>query len=148
MAGTQRTATARWTGDLARGNGMVHLDSSGLEPEMPVTWASRTEAPGGKTSPEELIAAAHAACFSMALSHGLSSSGHTPERLTTTATSTFEKTDAGFRVTKMHLTVRGVVPKIGSEEFAAAARAAKDGCPVSNALKGNVQIEVDAALDG
>jgi osmotically inducible protein OsmC len=147
MAGTQRTATARWSGDLMKGSGAVHLDSSGVGPELPVTWTSRTESPGGKTSPEELIAAAHAACFSMALSHGLAGAGHPAERLTTQATSTFEKTDAGFRMTKMHLSVRGSVPGMSGDDFMAAARAAKDGCPVSNALKGNVEIDVDAALE-
>lgn len=92
-----RRATARWKGSLMEGGGSVHLDSSRASAELPVTWASRTESPDGKTSPEELIAAAHAACYSMALSHALAGAGHPPTALTTTATSTFEKTDAGFR---------------------------------------------------
>lgn len=146
MAGTQRKATARWQGSLMEGSGKVSLDSSGLGGELPVTWASRTESPAGRTSPEELIAAAHAACFEMALSHALAQAGHPADSLTTTATSTFEKKEAGFRITRMHLHVRGEVPGISEEEFGKMAAGAKDGCPVSNALKGNVEIEVDAAL--
>ena len=146
MAGTQRKATARWQGSLMQGSGTVGLDSSGLGGELPVTWTSRTEEPGGKTSPEELIAAAHAACFDMALSHALAQAGHPADDLTTTATSTFEKTDAGFRITRMHLHVRGSVPGVSADEFAKYAAGAKDGCPVSNAPKGNVEIELDAAL--
>jgi osmotically inducible protein OsmC len=147
MAGTERTATARWSGDLMKGSGTVHLDSSGHEPELPVTWASRTESPGGKTSPEELIAAAHAACFSMALSHGLAGDGHPPTSLTTVATSSFERTSEGMRITRMNLRVRGTVEGLDGDGFIAAARKAKEGCPVSNALKGNVEIELDAALE-
>lgn len=145
MAGAQRKATARWQGSLMEGSGAVKLDSSGLG-EFPATWASRTEAPGGKTSPEELIAAAHATCFQMALSHALAQAGHPPENLTTTATATFDRTDAGFRITGMRLELRGKVPGVSAEEFVRYAEGAKDGCPVSNALKGNVPIELDAAL--
>jgi osmotically inducible protein OsmC len=111
-----------------------------------VSWASRTEAADGKTSPEELIAAAHAACFNMAFANGLSEAGNPPTRLDTEAVATFGKTDAGFRLTMMNLTVRGEVPGMTAEEFAAAAVAAKDGCPVSNALVGNVEITLEAAL--
>lgn len=146
MAGTQRTATAEWTGTLMDGSGKVHLDSSNATDALPVTWASRAEAPEGRTSPEELIAAAHAACYCMALSGGLAKAGHTPEKLHVVATATFEKKEAGFRITRMNLRVRGNVSGISADDFLDAARTAKDGCPVSNALKGNVDIELDAAL--
>ncbi len=141
----QSKASAVWEGDLFTGSGRTSLDS-GVATDMPVTWASRTEQPGGKTSPEELIAAAHAACFSMALSNGLAKEGHPPARLATEAVATFDRTDAGFRLILMELSVVGDVPGIGEEEFVAAAAGAKEGCPVSNALKGNVEIAVTARL--
>ena len=144
MANAERTATTVWEGDLAHGNGVTSL-KSGAAPDLPVTWASRTERSDGKTSPEELIAAAHASCFSMALSHGLAESGHAPERLEVSATVTFSL-EGGPHVESSHLTVRGVVPGIDADEFAAAAEGAKDGCPVSGALKGNVELSVDAQL--
>ncbi len=141
----ERTASVTWRGDLMSGSGTFSL-GSGAASGMGVTWASRTEDSGGKTSPEELIAAAHASCFSMALSHGLAQAGTPPERLDTDATATFDKTDAGFRMTRMTIRVRGEVRGVDEEAFRRAAEAAKDGCPVSNALKGNVEISVDAAL--
>ncbi|MDH3500422.1 MAG: OsmC family peroxiredoxin, partial [Acidimicrobiia bacterium] len=100
----------------------------------------------GKTSPEELIAAAHAACFNMAFSNGLAQAGTPATRLDTDAVAIFEKTDAGFRLTTMQLNVRGDVPGMSADDFANAAAAAKDGCPVSNALVGNVDISVEAML--
>jgi osmotically inducible protein OsmC len=139
------TASAHWEGDLFAGSGTTSL-ASGVAGPLPVTWASRTEAPNGRTSPEELIAAAHAACFNMAFSNGLAQAGTPPTRLDTTAVATFERTDAGFRLTRMALAVEGEVPGIDADGFAAAAEAAKDGCPVSNALKGNVEITVSAVL--
>jgi osmotically inducible protein OsmC len=129
------------------GSGQVTLQSSGLG-TYDVTWASRANEPEGRTSPEELIAAAHAACFSMALSNGLAKSGSVAERLDVSADVTFEKTDAGWRVVSSALTVVGSVPGISAADFAAAADAAKDGCPVSNALKGNVSLSVAATLRG
>ena len=141
----ESTATARWRGDLIGGSGTASL-ASGVAGPLPVTWASRTEAAEGKTSPEELIAAAHAACYSMALSNGLAQAGHPPEQLDTTAVATFDRTDAGWRLTRMTLTVRGSVPGIDGDEFTRAAEAAKVGCPVSNALAGNVEIVVESAL--
>jgi lipoyl-dependent peroxiredoxin len=146
MAGTQRKATAEWTGNLMAGSGKVHLDSSNATDPLPITWASRAESPDGRTSPEELIAAAHASCLCMALSGGLARGGHTADRLEVVATATFEKKEAGFRLTRMHLQVRGTVPGLDADGFIDAARTAKDGCPVTNALKGNVEIELDAAL--
>lgn len=136
-------AVSIWQGGLAEGSGTTAL-SSGAAPPLPVSWPSRTEAPNGQTSPEELIAAAHAACYNMALSHGLSQAGSPPSRLETEAVATFAQTDAGFRITTMALTVRGTVPGMDDAAFAAAAEDAKNGCPVSNALAGNVQITLNA----
>lgn len=113
---------------------------------MPVSWASRTEAANGKTSPEELIAAAHAACYSMAFSNILAGAGHVATQLDTTGVSTFAKTDDGMRITTMALTVVGQVPGIDADTFAELAEQAKIGCPVSNALVGNVEITLDATL--
>jgi osmotically inducible protein OsmC len=110
-----------------------------------VTFASRFEEPGGKTSPEELIAAAHATCFSMALANGLAQAGHAPARLETDAVCTLDQTDAGFRITSMHLTVRGEVEGVDEAGFQEAAQQAKEGCPVSNAL-GGVEISMEASL--
>jgi osmotically inducible protein OsmC len=141
-----RRAEATWSGDLMSGSGAVSAVSSGVFSDLPVTWAARTEAPGGKTSPEELVAAAHAACFSMALSGGLGRAGTPPERLDVSAEVAFEKQDAGWKVASSHLRVRGVVPGMSDEDFVKAAEAARDGCPISGALKGNVELSVDAAL--
>lgn len=139
------TGNASWQGSLFEGSGTASL-TSGAGGPFPVSWASRTEESAGKTSPEELIAAAHAACFSMALSNMLANAGSTADNLDTTAVATFEKTDAGMRITTMELTVVGTVPGMSADDFATHAAAAKDGCPVSNALKGNVNITVDASL--
>src|SRR5918992_5374165 len=106
----ERRGEATWSGNLTEGSGAVSLASSGLANELPVTWAARTEDHGGKTSPEELIAAAHAACFSMFLSNVLAQGGNPAEKLDTSAVSTFEKTEAGFRMTTIVLEVRGSVP--------------------------------------
>jgi osmotically inducible protein OsmC len=141
-----RRADVNWSGDLATGSGTVSASSSGAFSSLPVSWAARTEAPGGMTSPEELIAAAHASCFAMAFSAGLGRAGTPPERLEVSAEVTFDKLDAGWRVVSSHLTVRGVVPGISEADFQAAAEAAKDGCPVSQALTGNVALSVDATL--
>lgn len=143
----ERTAEVTWKGSLFEGGGTVDLVSSGLARDMPVTWASRTEAPGGKTSPEELLAAAHAACFSMALSAQLARRGNPPERLDVRATATFDKVGEGFKVTSMRLHVRGRVPGADETAFRQAAEAAKDGCPISQALKGNVPITLEAVLE-
>jgi osmotically inducible protein OsmC len=113
-----------------------------------VCWASRTEASNGKTSPEELVAAAHASCFSMAFSSNLAKAGFPAERLDVSADVTFDKLEGGWTVTRSALTVRGVVPGISPEAFQTAAEAARDGCPISRALKGNVELSVDATLEG
>ena len=146
MAEAQRRATTVWKGDLAHGAGTVTLQSSGLAADLPVTWASRTEQSNGKTSPEELIAAAHSACFSMALSNTLAENGTPPGILETSATCTFAEANGGWKVSSVALTVRGSVPGIDASAFREAAAQAKDGCPVSGALKGNVDITVDAEL--
>jgi osmotically inducible protein OsmC len=145
MAAT-RTAQAHWKGNLLEGEGTVDLVSSGLLTGAGVSWPSRTEESNGKTSPEELIAAAHAACFSMAFSKQLDDRGAAPDSLEVKATSTFEKTDAGFRLTKMHLDAVASAPGLEEAAFQEAAQVAKEGCPVSNALAGNVQITLDATL--
>ncbi len=142
----KRTAQAVWEGDLLRGHGTVK-GTSGALGEVGVSWASRTEAPAGKTSPEELLAAAHAACFSMALSAGLGRLQKPPLRLVVSATATFDKVGDGWKVTTMELDVTGKVPGMTAAEFETAAKAAGEGCPVSGALKGNVLVTVRAKLD-
>jgi osmotically inducible protein OsmC len=140
-----RTAQVTWEGSLMEGSGTIDEVGSGAFGPLPVTWASRSEdASGGKTSPEELIAAAHAACFSMALSHALAQAGNPPERLETSATVTFVP---GTGITKIALTVRGRVPGLGEDGFRQAAETAKENCPVSQALAGVGEITLDARSD-
>jgi lipoyl-dependent peroxiredoxin len=141
---TERRADVIWEGSLMEGSGTITSTGSGALPQLPVTWASRAESPDGRTSPEELIAAAHASCFAMALSGALAKAGNPPERLETSATVTFVP---GTGITKSTLTVTGRVPGIDEAAFREAADAAKDGCPVSGALKGNVELELDARLE-
>jgi osmotically inducible protein OsmC len=140
---TERTAQVTWTGSLLEGAGTIVNVGSGAFGPLDVTWASRAEEPSGRTSPEELIAAAHAACFCMALSHGLGQAGSPPERLEASATVTFVP---GTGITKIALTVRGSVPGMDETAFRKAAEAARDGCPVSKALAGVSEITVDATL--
>lgn len=146
MAAT-RTATVTWNGALLDGTGTVTAGSSELFVDLPVSWASRTEAPSGRTSPEELLAAAHASCFSMALSGALARAGTPPDHLHVSSTVTFDKLDDGWTVTRSQLDVVGVVPDLDEAGFDAAARDAGTGCPVSRALAGNVEIEVSATLE-
>jgi osmotically inducible protein OsmC len=146
MAGVQRTANVTWQGDLMSGSGRIDSVGSGALSGLDVTWASRSEEQtGGRTSPEELIAAAHAACFRMALSHGLAQAGTPPERLQVSATSTFVP---GTGITAMRLELAGTVPGLDEEGFRQAAEGAKENCPVSKALAGNVEITLDARLEG
>lgn len=140
---TTRTATTRWEGSLTEGTGQVTMASSGIG-TFEVTWPSRAEEPQGRTSPEELIAAAHSACFSMALSAGLGRAGTPPTSLDTRAEVTFVP---GTGITGIHLTVAGVVEGISADDFVAAAEAAKAGCPVSQALTGTT-ITLSAVLGG
>ncbi len=135
--------TTTWHGSLLEGAGTIAAAGSGAFGALDVTWASRAEEPEGKTSPEELIAAAHSACFSMALSHGLAQAGTPADRLDTSATVTFVP---GEGITKVALTVRGTVPGIDAGTFAAAAEEAKVGCPVSRALASVPEITLDASL--
>jgi osmotically inducible protein OsmC len=139
-----RTAHVTWSGSLMEGSGTITSVESGAFGPLDVTWAARAEdESAGLTSPEELIAAAHAACFSMALSHGLAGSGTPPEQLDTSATVTFVP---GTGITKIALTVRGTVPGIDEPAFLHAANEAKAGCPVSKALASVPEITVDASL--
>jgi lipoyl-dependent peroxiredoxin len=141
----ERRASVTWNGDLMSGSGTIDEVGSGAFGPLDVSWAARSEeASGGKTSPEELIAAAHAACFSMALSLGLAKGGTPPERLRTSAVVTFVP---GTGITKSALTVRGSVPGLDADGFREAAEDAKKGCPVSQALAGVPEITLDAELD-
>ncbi len=143
----RREASATWRGNLMDGSGKTRLASGAVPEELDVTWRARTEEAGGKTSPEELIAAAHATCLSMALSHALAEAGHEPEQIDVAATATFDRTDEGWRITRIELDVRGKVD-MDADEFVKTAEAAKDACPVSNALRGNVEIGFRASLEG
>ena len=138
---TTRTANAHWEGSLFEGKGRVSLDSSGMG-AFDVSWPARTEEPNGMTSPEELIAAAHSSCFSMALSNIITKAGHTVQTLDTRADVTFQP---GQGITSSHLTTRGSVPGLSEEEFAALAADAGANCPVSQALTGTT-ITVEASL--
>lgn len=142
-----RRADATWEGDLTSGQGAVTASTSHVFNDLPVTWGSRTESAGGRTSPEELVAAAHASCFSMALSHGLGEAGTPPQKLEVSASVTFDRVEGGFKVVSSALTVRGRVAGIDEAGFRQAAEAAKDGCPISQALKGNVELSVEATLE-
>jgi osmotically inducible protein OsmC len=144
MAVAERRAEVVWEGNLPRGSGKFTV-GSGAMGEMPVTWASRTERPDGKTSPEELIAAAHASCFAMALSNVLDEGGTPPERLEITAVCTFDIDNV--KVSSVDLDVRGHVPGLDAEAFQSAVEQGDQGCPVSNALRGNVDIRVNASLN-
>ena len=139
------TASATWRGDLMSGSGQTSLASGAAGP-MDISWPRRTEGTGSGTSPEELIAAAHASCFSMALSHGLAQAGHAPTQLDTEAVVTFGQADGGFAITNIALSVRGQVDGIDEAAFKEAAEAAKDGCPVSKAFTGQVPMSVEATL--
>lgn len=146
MANAPRRAEVVWQGSLAQGAGEVSLVTSGAAGPLPVTWASRTARSEGKTSPEELVAAAHAACFSMALSHILGEQGNAPEKLEVSATVTFTEVEGGWKVGTSEIEVTGTVPGMDEAAFTEAAEMAKDGCPISGALKGNVELSVQARL--
>ena len=141
---TEKTALATWEGTLAEGSGHVSL-GSGAVTDLSVTWKDRAEG-GEGTSPEELIAGAHASCVLMALAAGLARAGTPPTRLESEAKSTFDKVGEGFAITKMELRIRGQVDGLDDDAFRQAAEGAKENCPVSHALQGNVEITLDAAL--
>jgi osmotically inducible protein OsmC len=142
---TDKTAKATWEGTLAEGSGQVSL-ASGAVSDLAVTWKDRAES-GEGTSPEELIAGAHAGCVLMALAAGLAGAGTPPTRLESEARTTFDKVGEGFGITKIELQIRGHVDGIDEQTFRQAAEGAKENCPVSQALKGNVEINLDTALD-
>jgi osmotically inducible protein OsmC len=141
---TEKTARATWEGTLAEGSGRFSL-GSGAVTDQAVTWKDRAEE-GVGTSPEELIAAAHASCVLMALAAGLAKAGTPPTKLESEARTTFDKVGEGFGITKIELSIRGQVDGIDDEAFQQAAAGAKENCPVSQALKGNVEVILDAAL--
>jgi osmotically inducible protein OsmC len=141
---TDRKAEVTWHGDLMSGSGRIDSVTSGAVGGLDVSWPARSEEPGGMTSPEELIAAAHATCLSMALSHGLAQEGHTPEELKTSATVTFQP---GEGITKIALDVSGRVPGIEADAFEQAAEQAKENCPVSKALASVPEISLRARLE-
>ena len=141
-----RFAEATWQGSLLEGSGTIDYVSSGAFTRLPVTWASRTEEHNGRTSPEELIAAAHASCFSMAFSARLAKNNTPAAKLSVKAVITFDKGDAGWKIARSDITVRGDVPGIDQTTFLTLAEDARDNCPVSVALKGNVELAVDAQL--
>jgi len=142
---TEKTARVTWEGDLMNGSGRVSTGSGSLS-DQPMTWSARAEDVDG-ASPEELIAAAHATCVSMALSAGLARAGTPPTRIDTEATTTFDKAGEGFRMTSIALKIRGLVDGLDEAGFSSAAEEAKENCPVSQALKGNVEITLDAKLN-
>jgi osmotically inducible protein OsmC len=146
MAAT-RSATVTWNGTLAEGSGTVSSGSTDLFTDLPVSWASRTEAPEGRTSPEELLAAAHASCFSMALAGALARGGTPPDHVHVSATVTFDKVGDSWTVTRSELDVVGVVPGLDEAGFDAAAQTTKDTCPISRALAGNVELSVSSTLE-
>ena len=142
-----RRARVSWQGNLSTGSGKLDALTSGAFKSLPVTWASRSEQPDGRTSPEELLAAAHASCFSMALSGSLARAGNPPQRLEVTSQVTFDQIDGNWTVVSSKLTVVGHVPGLDQAKFAEIAAGAKDGCPISRAIAGNVALSVEATLD-
>ena len=141
-----RHAEVNWSGDLQTGAGLIKYVTSGVLSRLPVSWASRTSAHNGKTSPEELLAAAHASCFSMAFSARLGKNGTPPADLNVRAEVTFDQVDGGWKVTTSALKVRAVVPGIDDATFQRLAEDARDNCPISKALAGNVELAVEAQL--
>ena len=144
---TTRRATATWSGDLVSGTGTVTAATTGIFRDQRTTWASRTGEPAGVTSPEELLAAAHAACYSMAFSNILAKAGTPPTRVEVEVSVSADKLEQGFTVQRSDIVVRGAAPGATAESFTAAANEARDGCPISRALKGNVEMSVEATLE-
>ena len=147
MPTVERRASLIWEGNLLEGHGTIVQTSSGALANLPVTWSSRTEQPDGKTSPEELIAAAHAECYAMGLANGLAKSGTPAEKLDVEAVCTLELASTGPVIRSMDLNVRGTVAGIDEAAFEQAAQVAEQRCPVSNALRNNVEIRVHAQLN-
>lgn len=147
MAMAERKASVVWNGGLSDGSGTMSLQSSGAA-EIPVSWEARTETPGGKTSPEELIAGALSSCYAMALSNVLGQAGNPPQELNISAVCSFDIVDGGPKVTKAEISVTGNVPGMDDAKFKELAQQAEQGCPVANSLRGNVEITLDARLSG
>jgi len=141
-----RTANVVWNGDLASGSGMITYVSSGVFSRLPISWASRTSAHDGKTSPEELLAAAHASCFSMAFSARLAKNGTPADQLDVKVEVTFDQVEGGWKVASSNIKVTGTVPGIDKATFERLADDAKDNCPISAAIRGNVELSVEATL--
>lgn len=144
---TTRRAAATWSGDLLSGRGTVTASTTSVFSDLPTTWASRIGEPEGVTSPEELLAAAHASCFSMACSNELAKAGTPPTRLDVTVAVTGDKLDTDWTVLAAAITVTGQAPGATEASFREAAEKAKDGCPISKALRGNVELSVEATLE-
>src|SRR5437868_8230572 len=143
----ERRASAVWEGNLQQGKGIITDVGSGAIGNLPVTWAARTESPDGKTSPEELIAAAHSACFSMSFANELNKVGFPPDRISATAICSADRVEGRFTIISMDLEVLGKVPGISGDEFERVGNVAKAGCPVSRALANNVEIRLKAHLE-
>lgn len=143
----EREAEINWRGDVQQGEGTITLASSGAGGQFPISLFTRTGSPDGQTSPEELMAASHAGCYAMALSMVLTQDGTPPESLDAHATVALDQRGGGYAVTRSDVTVRGRVPGISDDAFRNAANRADQACPVSNALRGNATITVDAALE-
>ncbi len=142
-----RNATVHWDGDLASGKGQIRTVTSGAFSALPVSWAARTESANGLTSPEELLAAAHASCFAMAFSSELAKAGAKAEYVDVSAEVTFDRVDGRWTVVSSRINVRGRAADVDEGKFRSLAEAAKDGCPISRALKGNVDLSVDASIE-
>ena len=142
-----RRAEAHWSGDLPSGGGAVSAATTGIFRDQAITWRARTEAAEGKTSPEELLATAHAACFSMAVSNELSKAGFVPDRVDVAVDITADRTDAGWTVLASHITLRARVPDIDLDTFNQQAEKARLGCPISRALSDSVQVTLKAFLE-
>ncbi len=146
MVAIQRSAKTVWSGDLASGSGVLNGGSGALT-DLGVTWAARTESSDGKTSPEELIASAHSSCYAMAFSNVLSGEGHAPDSLEVTATVDLAPIpEGGFKVTQSALNVIGQVPGLSESQFAGFAKQGEQGCPISNLIRGNAEIVLNASL--
>lgn len=143
----QREAEIAWQGDVQNGRGNITLATSGAGGQFPISLPTRTQNPEGQTSPEELLAASHAGCYAMALSMVLTQDGTPPEALDASAEVALDQQGGGYAVTRSDLTVRGRVPGVSEQAFQDAAQRAEQACPISNAIRGNATITVDAALE-
>jgi osmotically inducible protein OsmC len=141
-----RRASVTWSGNLATGSGTINEVSSGAFGNLPVSWPARTEAADGRTSPEELLAAAHASCFSMSLSARLNKNGTPPDKLEVSAEVTFKQQEVGWKVASSAITAVVTASGLDDATLQTLAEGARDGCPISVALKGNVELSVDARL--